>query len=126
MLNPKLACDDSGVLSLRFRKGTIATLDASWSRVTGFPTWGDVTMRLWGETGTISVDAFAQHIKVFGERTHEVGFGDNMDAGLVADFIAAVRDHRPPTITGTDGLRALEVALAAYRSARTHRPVRVV
>ncbi len=125
LLYPRLKCDDSGILSLRFRKGTIATLDASWSRVAGFPTWGDVTLRLWGERGTISVDAFGQLMTVYGPRTRHAGWGDNMDAGLVADFLAAVRDGRRPTITGEDGLRAVEVALAAYRSAGSHKPVLV-
>jgi len=123
LIYPKLKCDDVGVLSMRFRKGAIATLDASWSRVKGFPTWGDVTLRLWGERGTIEVDAFGQLVMVYGERVRQAGWGDNMDAGLVADFIAAIRDRRPPTITGEDGLRAVEVAAAAYRSAGTHKPV---
>ncbi len=125
LIHPKLKCDDCGVLSLRFRKGTIATLDASWSRTKGFPTWGDVTLKLWGETGIIKVDAFGQLVMVWGDRPYHAGFGDNMDAGLVADFVSAVRDRRPPTITGEDGLRAVQVALAAYRSARSRRPVTI-
>ena len=28
----------------------------------------------------------------------------------LADFVAAVRDKRPPGVTGADGLRALELA----------------
>ncbi len=125
LIYPKLKCDDCGVLSLRFRKGTIATLDASWSRVKGFPTWGDVTMKLWGERGVIRVDAFGQLVMVWGDRPWQAGFGDNMDAGLIADFVAAVRDRRPPTISGEDGLAAVRIARAAYRSARTRRPVRL-
>lgn len=123
LIYPKLKCDDCGVLSLRFRKGTIATLDASWSRVQGYPTWGDVTLKLWGERGLINVDAFGQLIMVWGQHPWQAGWGDNMDAGLVADFVDAIRDDRPPTVTGTDGLRAVEVALAAYASARSQRPV---
>jgi predicted dehydrogenase len=38
---------------------------------------------------------------------------------LVEDFVAAVRDGRPPLATGADGLRALEAAVAAYASAAT-------
>lgn len=123
LIYPKLKCDDCGVLSLRFRKGAIATLDASWSRVKGFPTWGDVTLRLWGEKGTIEVDTFGQLVMVYGERTRHAGWGDNMDAGLVADFVAAIRDRRRPTITGEDGLAAVAVAMAAYRSAGIRKPV---
>jgi predicted dehydrogenase len=40
-----------------------------------------------------------------------------MDLGLVRDFGAMIHNGTEPSITGTDGLRALEVALAAYRSA---------
>ncbi len=126
LLRPKLKCDDCGLLSMRFRRGTIATLDASWSRTKGFPTWGDVTLKLWGERGVITVDAFAQRVMVWGaERPWHSGFGDNADAGLVADFIEAVRENRPPSVTGEDGLRAVEVALAAYRSARRGQPVQL-
>jgi len=37
--------------------------------------------------------------------------------------VEMIQTGREPSITGTDGLRALEVALAAYRSAEAQRPV---
>ncbi len=40
-----------------------------------------------------------------------------MDDSLVRDFIESVREKRQPSVTGTDGLRALEVAIGAYASA---------
>lgn len=43
-------------------------------------------------------------------------------ARQAAEFVAAIRQHRPPAVTGDDGLRGLEVALAIYRSAATGRP----
>ena len=46
-----------------------------------------------------------------------------MDVGLVPDFVDAIRERREPSISGEDGLRALEVALAAYRSAEISAPV---
>ena len=55
---------------------------------------------------------------------HEwVGWGDNADMGLVADFVEAVRERRAPSVTGEDGLRAVEVTAAAYESARTNRVI---
>ncbi|MGQ9583861.1 MAG: Gfo/Idh/MocA family protein [Anaerolineae bacterium] len=52
----------------------------------------------------------------------------NRDDPFVAqarDFVAAVREGREPWITGEDGLRALEVCLAIYRSAEVGHPVSV-
>ena len=36
-----------------------------------------------------------------------------------------IQTGRDPSITGEDGLKALEVALAAYRSAETNEPVKL-
>ena len=45
---------------------------------------------------------------------------------MVLDFLRACRGETPEAIaTGIDGLRALEVALAAYRSAEVKQPVKV-
>lgn len=40
------------------------------------------------------------------------------------EFLAAITGGRPPSVTGDDGLRGLEVALALYRSAASGRPER--
>jgi len=44
---------------------------------------------------------------------------------MLGDFLAAVREGRRPRSNGIDGLRALEVALAAYRSAASGAPVEI-
>jgi predicted dehydrogenase len=43
----------------------------------------------------------------------------------IADMIEAVRDGRPPAVSGEEGRRSLEVCLAIYESARTGREVLV-
>jgi predicted dehydrogenase len=45
-------------------------------------------------------------------------FADDPDAAMIENFCASVRagEPVPPAATGEDGLRALEVALAAYAS----------
>jgi predicted dehydrogenase len=50
---------------------------------------------------------------------------DDNFAAQAQEFIAAVREQREPWITGEDGLRALEVAMAIYRSAELGQPVSV-
>jgi UDP-N-acetyl-2-amino-2-deoxyglucuronate dehydrogenase len=41
------------------------------------------------------------------------------------DFLAAVEAGRDPSVTGEDGLRALEICLAVYRSAASGRPIAI-
>ena len=45
-------------------------------------------------------------------------WGGNPDLGLVQDFVDAVDARREPSVTGLDGLRAVEVTVAAYKSVR--------
>jgi len=118
--------DDCGILSMELEDGTIVTQDPSWSRPRTNPTWGDVTLRIVGTKGILDVDAFAQNFLVYNDARNKVyqrSFAEDMDFGLIADFIAMIREDREPSITGYDGLKAMEVALAAYESARTGRPV---
>jgi predicted dehydrogenase len=120
LLHPDLAIDDAGMISFRLANGVYGTLDTSWSRPKAYPTWGDVKIELVGEKGGASLDAFRQHLHVASEAaggTHWHHWGTNMDFGLIRDFAEMIRNNRQPSITGLDGLRALEAALAAYRSA---------
>ncbi len=128
LLHPGLGIDDAGLLSFRLSNGVYGTLDTSWSRPKSYPTWGDVKIEVLGERGLVRVDAFNQHVAVSSDKTGKTqwaGWGSNIDAGLVADFVGMIQEDRQPSITGYDGLKALEVALAAYESARAGRPVSI-
>jgi len=118
--------DDVGFLSLSFHKGVFATLDASWSRPKSFPTWGDVTMEVVAERGTLSMDMFAQNLVLYSDRANTVSWnfwGTNIDDAMVGAFAQSVATGAPVPITGEDGLRAAEVAFAAYRSAEQKAPI---
>jgi predicted dehydrogenase len=118
--------DDVAFLTMSFRQGTFGTLDASWSRPKAFPTWGDVTLDVVTERGTLSMDMFAQNLVLYSDATQSVSWhnwGGNADDGLVGAFASAVAAGSPVPITGEDGLRAAEVALAAYRSVEERSPV---
>jgi predicted dehydrogenase len=54
-----------------------------------------------------------------------VPWGENADAGLLAEFIASIREGRPGRPSGVDGYRATEIAFAAYRSVQSGQPVRL-
>lgn len=122
--------DDTGALTLEFEQGVFATLDTSWSRPRrSFYTWGDVTMEIIGTEGNLTLDLFGQHLLAYREELGQavaVDYGPNLDALMIADFAAAIAEDRPVRVTGLDGLRAVEVALAAYESSRRGEPVEVI
>lgn len=127
----EIPTEDCGLLSMRLSGGAFATLDCSWSRPTGFPTWGDVTMRLVGTEGVMDLDAFCQKIEHVGARPDGSrglsweSWGDDMSALMLRDFVDAIRRKRPPLSTGEDGYASLAVTVAAYESIRTGAPAPV-
>jgi predicted dehydrogenase len=46
-----------------------------------------------------------------------------MNQAMVEEFVAAIRESRPPAVTGYDGLKSLEIALAVYASAEAGQAV---
>jgi predicted dehydrogenase len=118
--------DDTGLLMMKLSNGVAASLDTSWSRPSTWPTWGGVTIEVIGEEGVLSLDAFADVLEVVEtingtytwRPTESVG-----DAGMVRGFVEAIRNDTPTEPSGVDGLRAVEVTLAAYESARSGAPV---
>lgn len=124
----RFATDDLGSLHLEMDGGVQVSHLASWSRAKSFPTWGDVTMEFVGTGGVLYVDAFRQKLDLYSDDTMRAtwpGWGDNPDLGLIADFVVATRERRSPAVTGEDGLRAVEVAVAAHKALRDRRAVGV-
>ncbi|HET7478989.1 MAG TPA: Gfo/Idh/MocA family oxidoreductase [Rubrobacteraceae bacterium] len=125
--------DDAGILTLELEGGSIApgifaTIDPSWSRGAGYPTWGDLTLRIAGTSGVLEVDGFAERLTTFDHEAGNVAWtptGEDMNVAMLADFLRGVESGEPAGASGLDGLRALEIVLAAYRSGRDHRPVEV-
>lgn len=121
-----IEADDCGLLLFEFTNGVIASHDPSWSRSKSFPTWGDITLKLIGTDGVMSFDALAQKVDVYSDETgghQHVFWGDGYDLVLVQNFVRTIREDRTPFVSGEDGLRAMEVALAAYESSKTHKPI---
>lgn len=121
-----LDVEDCGVLTCDLVGGAFASIDCSWSRPQTFPTWGGVTLHVVGEKATVDIDVFRQAITHYDDaagHTRLLGWGDDLTLRMVADFVDAILAGRPVPITGEDGLRALEVVVAAYGSAQLRRPV---
>ena len=123
-----LPVEDCGLLTLDLSGGAFASIDCGWSRPATFPTWGGVTMHVVGERGTVDVDVFRQSLTHYDDAagvTKLVGWGDDLNALMVGGFVDAILAGRPVPISGEDGLRSLEVVVAAYRSAELGRPVAI-
>src|SRR5262249_13573013 len=108
--------------------GVYGTLDTSWSRPESYLAGGDVKIEVTAEKGLLYVDALHQHLIVSSNtagKTSWQRWGSNMDPGLIDDFITMIQTGRAPSISGLDGLRALEVALAAYQSAQSGHAIKI-
>jgi predicted dehydrogenase len=120
--------DDTGLLMMKMSNGLAVSLDTSWSRPDSWPTWGGVEIEVIGEEGVLSLDAFADVLEVAETRNGTYtwrpveGMGDSE---MVRGFVEAIRNDTPTAPSGVDGLRAVEVTLAAYASARAGKPVPV-
>jgi len=128
LLHPGIKTDDVGSLHLEMEGGIQVSQIASWNRPKSFPTWGDVTLEIIAQKGVARVDAFNQKVSVYNDgvmRAEWAFWGGNPDMGLIADFAEAIDEPREPTVTGVDGLRAVEVTVAAYRSIQAGKMVNV-
>jgi predicted dehydrogenase len=122
----RVSVETAGLVMLTFANGTFASLDCSWSKPAYYPTWGGLKMELVGEKGLVTMDAFKQVLNVYSHRMSRpqwAYWGSDANGGLISEFINAIREKRTPSVTGEDGLKAVEIVAAAYRSAEMGQPV---
>ncbi|GAB4310515.1 MAG: Gfo/Idh/MocA family oxidoreductase [Promethearchaeota archaeon] len=118
--------EDAAHLLVTYDDGLTASIDPSWSRPDSFPTWGDLTMMVFGTKESAWLDMFGQNLRVFpagGRPPSWHNYGDDADLAMMRHFVDCVRRDESPEPTGEDGRRALEVVLLAYESARKGVPV---
>lgn len=125
-IRPELAVDSIGTATIEFEGGAIATLTAGWANPDGFPSFLDARFEVVGTGGAARVDHPYQDIRVADMARTERLAAARPDAVWNLDaFINAVLRDEPPPISGEDGLRALELVLACYRSAASGSEVAV-
>lgn len=118
--------DDAAIMTLQFNNGVIASHDASWSRFPQYPTWGDVMIEVIGTKETRKVDVFKEHFRLYGKTSRSLEYayyGNDIDFALIIDFIRCLQHDKEPSITGKDGLKSLEVALAGYSSSELKKSI---
>jgi myo-inositol 2-dehydrogenase/D-chiro-inositol 1-dehydrogenase len=121
---------DTAIVTLKFEKGTIGTIDNSRQAVYGY----DQRAEVFGSLGSIRTGnnfpnaAFVSGssgirrdppLHFFVERYQE-SYVEELRA-----FIEAIRDEMPVPVTGEDGRASVVMGLAARRSYEENRPVRL-
>lgn len=127
--------ETGGIVTITYENGLIATIDCSWSLPDDAPTWGGVTLKVTGTRGSVEVEPFAERIAGVGKGGGiHLGYGSDLDAVLLTEFLGAVRATGKPVAgfapvtpqpDGHVGRRTLEIVDAARRSAREGRPVSI-
>lgn len=121
LITPEYGVETGGLVSVTFADGAFGTIDASWSRLPNYPSWGGVTLEVVGTNGVVAIDGFggivSSSLTAGSPSNRQLRYGPDLTGELVSEFLSSIRDRRPPTPSGEDGLRATAIALAAYRSA---------
>jgi predicted dehydrogenase len=124
--------DDVALLTLQFDGGAIGSVDPSWSVPADNPWDYDFFVRLLGTDGSLDIRDTADTLNVVSARGGQRGlrlmsFGEDLDLAMIEAFARSVQagDVLDPCATGLDGLRALEIALAAYESSASARPIKL-
>lgn len=123
--------EDGIAALLTFSRGGCATLTANAPTYPADPAVWETEVH--GDRAMVRMRTrgFAEMSSANGSDRYEVGRDEetarphyNFER-QAADLIAAIAEDREPAVSGEDGLRALQICLAAYRSAETGRPVEI-
>jgi UDP-N-acetylglucosamine 3-dehydrogenase len=117
-LHPNLSVEDNAMLYARLKRSQIpVSIDCSWSRMEGWPIWGDVKLELICEHGVLKIDCFNPHLDLVSEgRFSWHGMSEDLNQKMILGFCRAVVSRTEPVASFLDGAAAASVALAAYRS----------
>ncbi|MFF1374630.1 Gfo/Idh/MocA family protein [Streptomyces sp. NPDC058308] len=112
--------ETSGLVSVTYSNGAVATIDCSWSHPRSHHSWGGLELTVVGERATLEMDAFDQKVHGFSERRGhgtEVPFGVDLDELMLRAFLFGPEKGGMTVADGEGGLRTLRVVAAGYASA---------
>ena len=133
-LGHRMEAEDTASVSLRFASGALGEVVATTCATPEFP----VELRIYGDAGHVrivgeepvewalpGIDRPVAGERAEGDPTGSATWGTSA-VGYVrqyTDFVSAIREGRPPAVTGEDGRNAVELVTAAYEASRTGRAV---
>jgi predicted dehydrogenase len=110
----------ASVVNLKYRRGAVGNIESFVQSTYGY----DVRTEIVGSAGSILVGSLQQTSATFLTRNgctqcladHFLTRSTDAYVAEVRDFVDNLLNDRPPRVTGDDGLRALEIAVAAEKS----------
>jgi len=124
-------CEDTAIVLLKFKSGTIAELDTSWASNPEFNEF-----QIYGTEGTIKVDVWERSAIEFlpnklkrNKKIKDLSFEGLFSQISVSQremihyFVDCVRLNKEPEMNGELGKKILQIILAGYQSAHTNTPI---
>jgi UDP-N-acetyl-2-amino-2-deoxyglucuronate dehydrogenase len=130
--------EDTLVATVRFTGGALGSIGATTCAAPGFPH----RLEVYGTRGGVQIEGdaitrwetagrpggpratIAPGSAAAGAGASATRISGTAHERLIADFVAAIRDGRPPLVPGEEGRRSLALVLAIYEAARTGRAAR--
>ncbi|MFD9905384.1 Gfo/Idh/MocA family protein, partial [Streptomyces sp. NPDC059063] len=86
----EVAAETSGLVTVTYDNGAVATIDCSWSHPRSHHSWGGLHLTVVGERATLEMDAFDQQVHGFSERRRTglgLPFGVDLDERMLRAFL---------------------------------------
>lgn len=133
----QIEVEDCIAAMLRFRSGALGSVAATTAAAPGFPH----RLEVYGEYGGVQIEgegiarweghapprevaaSLGGRRAAAGAGASPGGIGLEGHLRVIGDMVGAIREGRPPVVTGEEGRRSLAVAQALYEAARTGQPV---
>ncbi len=121
---------DTAIITLRFKSGVIGTIDNSRQAVYGY----DQRVEVFGSGGCVSVDNNYPNTAVISDAQNvhrdlppNFFIERYIDSYIteIKDFIECIQQDKKPPVTGIDGRIPVVMGLAAWKSYRENRPVKL-
>lgn len=131
-----IEAEDFGSILIRFKNGAIGIVEGT---ACVYPKNLEETLSVFGATGAAVIGGLAvNRVETWNfaqpaeqdERVEKLAGTDPKDVygsghnALYANYIHAVQSHTDPLVSGTEGIKAMKIILAAYQSQKTGQAVK--
>ena len=131
-MHPYLEVEDVGIAVMKSKSGILATFEGT---VNIYPENLEETVSVFGSKGTVRIGGKSLNkvelwnIEKHTDDKHKIvenveNIYGNGHLRLYEDIIKSIQSNTSPLITGEDGVRALEMILAIYKSTITGKPIK--